>query len=114
MQRRKMICIGAVLSLIICPGAVFAGEPMHFELSDGSVIQGEILSFENGVYTIRSEVVGTIRIKESGVRTIRRSSTAKNSGSKTEKTDGQINQQAETLIPQMATVGVEATNISDM
>lgn len=50
---------------------VFAGEQRHIELSDGSVITGEIISFKNGEYTIRTDSLGTVNINESKIRIIR-------------------------------------------
>jgi hypothetical protein len=43
----------------------------EIELTDGSLISGEIVSLSKGVYTIRSGTLGTMQIKESKIRTIR-------------------------------------------
>ena len=58
------------LIALFCGGA-FAGESGEIELVDGSVIHGEIVSFKEGVYTIRSKAIGSIEISESNIRTIR-------------------------------------------
>jgi hypothetical protein len=42
----------------------------RIELNDGSVIQGDIVSFSEGVYTIRSATLGTITIEKYKIRTI--------------------------------------------
>ena len=52
-------------------GSVLAGELSEIELTDGSIIRGEIVSFINGVYTVKSGSVGTVRIDESDVQLIR-------------------------------------------
>lgn len=51
-----------------------AGEVREIELTDGSILSGEVLSLSNGVYTIRSEAMGTVTVKDSSVRAIRRKS----------------------------------------
>lgn len=48
-----------------------AGEIRDIELKDGSVIVGEVQSLAGGVYTIRTESLGTIRIDDSRVQSIR-------------------------------------------
>ena len=41
------------------------------ELHDGSRITGEVLSFESGVYTIRSDTLGRLHIPDESIRAIR-------------------------------------------
>jgi hypothetical protein len=62
-------CILFAVSLAVC--TAYAGEVKEIELNDGTVITGEIVSLNNGVYTIKSESLGTIKLTESKVRTIR-------------------------------------------
>jgi len=50
----------------------------RFELTDGSVIQGELLSYSEGVYQINSDVLGAISLPEEKIRAIK---PAHNSGS---------------------------------
>ena len=54
--------------------AAFAAEVREIQLHDGSIITGEIVSFHGGVYTVRSESLGSIDIEESKINTIRMSS----------------------------------------
>ncbi len=62
--------------LILWTGDGLAGQVQEIELTDGSVIAGEILSLNGGTYILRSESLGTINIPQSNVRAIRpRSST---------------------------------------
>jgi len=49
----------------------FAAEPKEIELTDGSVITGEVLSLSSGVYTIRTGSMGTLKIDDAKVRAIR-------------------------------------------
>jgi len=48
-----------------------AAEIKEIELTDGSVITGEVLSLNSGVYTIRTGSLGTIKIDDAKVRAIR-------------------------------------------
>jgi hypothetical protein len=50
---------------------LWATEQRQIELNDGSVISGEIIAFNQGTYTIKSNTLGTLTIKDSDVRTIR-------------------------------------------
>jgi hypothetical protein len=54
-------------------GQAFASETKTFELLDGSIITGEIISFSDGIFTLKSEILGTIRLEESKIRIIRSS-----------------------------------------
>jgi hypothetical protein len=57
-----------------------AAETREIELTDGSVITGEVVSLSRGVYTVRSATLGTVRIEESKVRTIRSKSSTSTTG----------------------------------
>ncbi len=65
------VILSCFLVLIFSTATVFAGEIRNIEMTDGSVITGEVLSLSAGVYTIKSDSLGTIRIEESKVRAIR-------------------------------------------
>jgi hypothetical protein len=62
-----------VVMFLILPlsGVLVAGEIKEIELSDGSVITGEVLSLSSGVYTIRTGSLGTLKIDDAKVRAIR-------------------------------------------
>lgn len=57
--------------LCVCLGSAQAVELREIELRDGTVLRGEIVSLENGNYTIRSSSLGEIRVPASDVRVIR-------------------------------------------
>lgn len=59
----------SVFLLAIDPS--FAGEIKEIELNDGSVLTGEVMSMVNGTYTVRTESMGTVTVKDSAVRAIR-------------------------------------------
>jgi len=67
----KHLIVGLVLLIGTLLGSASAGELREFELKDGSLIYGEIVSFSDGVFTIRSESLGAVRIEESKIRAIR-------------------------------------------
>jgi hypothetical protein len=73
-----MVCFALVLSFF--PGAAHAGEIKELELKDGSVVAGEVLSLSNGIYTVKSDILGTIKLEETKVRTIRERSSSGNTG----------------------------------
>ena len=58
-----------MMGFLISTGA--AGELGQVELIDGSVICGEIVSSEGGIYTLKTSTLGTVRIEESNIRAIR-------------------------------------------
>jgi len=57
--------------LIFLSSGVYAGEFSEIGLIDGSTIYGEILSFNDGIYTVKSSSLGTIKVAESNIREIR-------------------------------------------
>jgi hypothetical protein len=48
-----------------------AGELRIIEMTDGSTLTAEVLSLANGVYTVRSESLGTLTLDEKKVRSLR-------------------------------------------
>ena len=64
-------CTSIFLFLWVVSSASHAGVVSQIKLLDGSVIQAEIISFSNGVYKIRSEMLGTLSIAEDRVQSIR-------------------------------------------
>jgi len=75
----KTFVVFTSLSLILLTSAVTAnaGEARVIELIDGSIIRGEVLSLTGGVYTIKSDSLGMIKLEESKISVIR----AKSAGS---------------------------------
>lgn len=68
MKRITLWTLSLFLTLV---GASYAGEMKTIELTDGSVITGEVLSLSNGTYTIRTETMGTLSVPDSKVKAIR-------------------------------------------
>jgi len=67
----RTVLFPVFLALGVIVAAVNASEMREIELTDGTVIAGEIVSFSNGVYMVRSASLGTIQIEGSKIRTIR-------------------------------------------
>lgn len=65
------------LAMLFCfiamsaPQATLADGTRILELTDGSIISGQIISFENGVYTVASPTLGRLKLKDSEIRSIR-------------------------------------------
>ena len=57
--------------LLFSSAGVYAGQFSEIGLIDGSTIYGEILSFNDGIYTVKSGSLGTIKVAESDIREIR-------------------------------------------
>jgi hypothetical protein len=67
----RLSVISVLLFVGVLISAVNAGEKGEVTLIDGSVIRGEIISSKDGIYTMKSDTLGTVRIEESKIRTIR-------------------------------------------
>ena len=57
-------------------GTAYATEIKDVELKDGSIITGEVVALSNGIYTIKSDILGTIKLEDTKVRAIREKSSA--------------------------------------
>ncbi len=82
----KTFLSAIVLSLVLVAASA-AGEIREIELKDGSVLTGEVVSLANGIYTIKSGSLGTIKLEESKVRAIREKAPAAAPASGSAKTD---------------------------
>lgn len=65
----KKIFIPFLLIMLFASTAQ-ALEEKRIELADGSVLEGEIVSFSQGQYTVQSPSLGTLHIADSNVRAI--------------------------------------------
>jgi hypothetical protein len=70
-RNQKVIGLSILLIFVFIVSTVRANTQSRFELMDGSVIQGEILSFSRGVYRINSDMLGTISLPEEKIRAIK-------------------------------------------
>jgi hypothetical protein len=67
----KSIIVCFFVLLAFLSGTAGTGKSTEIQLIDGSVISGEIISFKEGVYTLRSNSLGSIIIDESQITMIR-------------------------------------------
>ena len=65
----RLILLSFSLFLLLVQNVV-AGDIRVIELTDGSIITGEVSSLNNGVYIIKSDSLGTIKLEESKIRAI--------------------------------------------
>ncbi len=56
--------------LAVSSGISIAGELREIDLFEGSTIIGEVQSLSNGIYTVKSESLGIIKIEASKIRSI--------------------------------------------
>lgn len=64
--------LASLVIIVLAVGISFAGEIKEIELTDGSVITGEVVSLNGGTYTIRTESMGTVSVPDGKVRSIRK------------------------------------------
>jgi hypothetical protein len=67
----KYLLLWVLLLLSLWFGSGLAGELREFELHDGTILTGELLSLRDGVYTLKSPSLGTITLEASKVRAMR-------------------------------------------
>jgi hypothetical protein len=67
----KRLAVSFLLLLFVFTGELYAGEVRMIELNDGSLLYGKIVSLKDGVYTINTMSLGSIKIEESKIRVIR-------------------------------------------
>lgn len=70
---RYTLQTSVLISLLIVAAAapVKAFETAEIELTDGSVLYGEIISMAGGIYTVRSGAIGTLQIDQSRIRSMK-------------------------------------------
>ena len=66
----KLFMISTTLAISLFLGTTQAGEIKEITLKDGSIITGEVVSLINGIYTVKSDILGIIKFEESKVRAI--------------------------------------------
>jgi hypothetical protein len=87
-MKQFLFCFVVALSLIA--GSARAGELREIELKDGSIITGEVVSLNNGIYTIKSDTLGTLKVEESKVRVIRPRSLSQGPGAAQNNTNSNV------------------------
>ncbi len=67
MIKRKLVVFFLAFLLT---SSLQAGTTKHIALKDGSVIKGELISFENGTYTLQTDNLGRLQLPEANVISI--------------------------------------------
>ena len=65
----RALC-GLFLAAVLATPAALAG-PSQVELTDGSVLTGDLVGYADGRYTLRSPTLGDVSLEESKVRSVR-------------------------------------------
>jgi hypothetical protein len=65
---KKILCVLTVFCIMAAPA--YAGSLKHITLSDGSTLKGKIIDYDNGIYTIKTNNLGLIKINEEKVESI--------------------------------------------
>jgi hypothetical protein len=65
-----------IVLMLVGIWALPAAAAQRIELMDGTVLQGEILSFDGKTYTIRGDSIGTVKVEGTKVRSIQKDSGA--------------------------------------
>lgn len=68
------VFIATVFAGLLLGQPVFADSTRIIELIDGTQIRGEVLSFDSGVYVIRSDSLGRMNLSDGKIRAIRSTS----------------------------------------
>ena len=79
---------GLMIVTLLLASHVFAGDTATIYLNDGSVLAGEIISINNGVYSIQTESMGLININKLKISSINFESRSRKSPSDSERTGG--------------------------
>lgn len=66
MKRILLLCL---LVLVILSSSVFAAT-VKVQLNDGSIVVGELVEFNNSIYTFESKSFGRVKINESEIKEI--------------------------------------------
>jgi hypothetical protein len=84
---RIILCLVLIIS---CLPIASAGEIQEIELRDGSTISGEVLSLSNGIYTIKSDILGMVKLEESKIRSVKTRSSSGSAGSASDGSGSEV------------------------
>jgi hypothetical protein len=85
-----LLLLGFLYLCLMGQGA-FAGEPSVVELKDGSIIAGEVVSFDGNTWVIESPSMGRLKIESAKVVSIRSQTTAGQAPIRGTATGNQVN-----------------------
>lgn len=97
---KQWLVWSAVIVMVFSVEAV-AARTVRLELNDGSIVQGEIVSVAGGVYTLKSGILGIIKIDEAKIRTIGMMNQSPGEAPGPGTTQAQVSQLAQALLDRM-------------
>ncbi|KJR41403.1 hypothetical protein MCHI_002698 [Candidatus Magnetoovum chiemensis] len=101
---KKAVLIILLILLIAAHTAVSAEELRQFQLKDGTVLNGKIVSAKNGKITISTDSLGNITVNDKDIVNISLKNSAKNnSTAKTNNTNANYNNKLDALKNQILT-----------
>lgn len=109
---KRTIILFVLLSCLFALN-VYGGEFRKIQLNDGSVINGEIVSFEDGTYTVETENMGTLSIDGSDVSSILSPGSAKNNNFNMQGLSGAMSSIQDQLLNDDAIVDILASLKND-
>ena len=62
--------IGLMMLLTLASSSLFSAELQRITLQDGSIVNAEVLSLKNGVYTLKSPAMGEVAVHADRIRAI--------------------------------------------
>ncbi|MBU0483448.1 MAG: hypothetical protein KKB30_02905 [Proteobacteria bacterium] len=80
----KGIIFLQILLSVMVEGS-FAADLSKVNLADGSIISGELISIDDGIYTVKPQSLGTIKVKSSDIKSIDNQTKTSNSSRKADQ-----------------------------
>jgi len=90
-------CLLFLLAVLV-PAWALAAPVQHIEFSDGSRVRAEVISLDKGIYTLRSETLGELRVPADRIRSISTRELAGTAAAPGSPTQAQINSMSESLL----------------
>ena len=98
--------------ILACLGAGADSASVH--LTDGSTIQGEVVSLKGGAYTIRSPALGEVRIAQDKIRIVEYGAAASASSSTSESPTGGESPTSSEIVGSLASIQSQIMGNTDV
>jgi len=95
LMKSSIVCFYILIAFM--SSNAIASEPVQIQLTDGSMISGKIISFREGVYTLQSGSLGTMKIDESQIKLIQMDSHGTASWQPDNASNGSVDNTIQTL-----------------
>jgi hypothetical protein len=97
---RTLLLLAALL-----PALVQAGPQQDIELTDGSVVRAEVIALDHGIYSLRSDSLGEIKIPAAKINSITKRSLAAGTAAAAGADRAQLDELRQSLVRDPATLG---------